>query len=77
MTTHTYIHKNQQNNLEGFSQHFVIFCCFTKLLFFCFFFGHLTLRKKHSDKFVLLYMKILTVHGIQQCASSFVVSAWR
>lgn len=42
-----------------------------------FFFGHLTLSKKNADKFAPLYMKILTVHGIQQCASFFVVSAWR
>lgn len=29
------------------------------------------------QKFVPLYMKILTVHGIQQCALYSAVSAWR
>ena len=88
MTTHTYIHtyihthihtyiKTNRTIWKAFLSILSFFVALQNFFFLFVFFGHLTLRKKHSDKFVLLYMKILTVHGIQQCASSFVVSAWR
>lgn len=72
----TYIHTHIKKKIQKSFLSIFIFCCFTKVFFFSFF-GHFILCKKHSDKFVPLYMKILTVHGIQQCALYSLVSAWR
>lgn len=60
----TYIHKRkkkQQTNKKTIQKAFLSIFIFFVAL----------------QKFVPLYMKILTVHGIQQCALYSAVSAWR